>query len=440
MPDFYKNMTEPTQILIALSIILLAGFLFTRITKLLHLPNVTGYIISGVVIGPCVLKLVPVNVISHMGFVSDLALSFIAFGIGKFFKKEVLKKTGKNIVIITILEALLAMALVTFASHFIFNLSWKFSLILGAIASATAPASTMMTIKQYQAKGEFVDTLLQVVALDDVVCLLAFGIATAIANTSGKGFSILDVLKPIGLNILAIVLGIAFAFLLGKILTPKRSKDNRLIIVIMALLGLSGICSIMSVSPLLSCMFFSAFYINLTEDKYLFHQMDNLSPPIMLIFFSLSGMSLQLDILLKVGIIGVAYFFIRIIGKYAGAYLGCLITKQPKKIRNNLGLALIPQAGVAIGLAVLGQRLLNEELGSLLSTIILSSSILYELIGPACAKASLHLSGAIPKNTPVVNHDVTNQQETIPVEEILHEEAPSLEENNEEVLSITSNT
>jgi len=218
MPDFYKNMTEPTQILIALSIILLAGFLFTRITKLLHLPNVTGYIISGVVIGPCVLKLVPVNVISHMGFVSDLALSFIAFGIGKFFKKEVLKKTGKNIVIITILEALLAMALVTFASHFIFNLSWKFSLILGAIASATAPASTMMTIKQYQAKGEFVDTLLQVVALDDVVCLLAFGIATAIANTSGKGFSILDVLKPIGLNILAIVLGIAFAFLLGKIL------------------------------------------------------------------------------------------------------------------------------------------------------------------------------------------------------------------------------
>ncbi len=440
MPDFYKNMTEPTQILIALSIILLAGFLFTRITKLLHLPNVTGYIISGVVIGPCVLKLVPVNVISHMGFVSDLALSFIAFGIGKFFKKEVLKKTGKNIVIITILEALLAMALVTFASHFIFNLSWKFSLILGAIASATAPASTMMTIKQYQAKGEFVDTLLQVVALDDVVCLLAFGIATAIANTSGKGFSILDVLKPIGLNILAIVLGIAFAFLLGKILTPKRSKDNRLIIVIMALLGLSGICSIMSVSPLLSCMFFSAFYINLTEDKYLFHQMDNFTPPIMLIFFSLSGMSLQLDILLKVGIIGVAYFFIRIIGKYAGAYLGCLITKQPKKIRNNLGLALIPQAGVAIGLAVLGQRLLNEELGSLLSTIILSSSILYELIGPACAKASLHLSGAIPKNTPVVNHDVTNQQETIPVEEILHEEAPSLEENNEEVLSITSNT
>ena len=376
MPDFYKNMTEPTQILIALSIILLAGFLFTRITKLLHLPNVTGYIISGVVIGPCVLKLVPVNVISHMGFVSDLALSFIAFGIGKFFKKEVLKKTGKNIVIITILEALLAMALVTFASHFIFNLSWKFSLILGAIASATAPASTMMTIKQYQAKGEFVDTLLQVVALDDVVCLLAFGIATAIANTSGKGFSILDVLKPIGLNILAIVLGIAFAFLLGKILTPKRSKDNRLIIVIMALLGLSGICSIMSVSPLLSCMFFSAFYINLTEDKYLFHQMDNFTPPIMLIFFSLSGMSLQLDILLKVGIIGVAYFFIRIIGKYAGAYLGCLITKQPKKIRNNLGLALIPQAGVAIGLAVLGQRLLNEELGSLLSTIILSSSIL----------------------------------------------------------------
>lgn len=395
MNALYQNMNEPTQILISLSIILLFGFIFTRFCKLAHLPYVSGYIICGVVIGPSVLNMIPTSVLTHMDFISDVALSFIAFGVGKFFKKEVIKKTGSKIIIITIVESLMALIFITLATHFIFKLSWNFSLILGAIASATAPASTIMTIKQYNAKGEFVDKLLQVVALDDVICLLAFGVTSAIASSSENGFNIINVLKPIGLNIFSIGLGILFAFLLGKILTPKRSKDNRLIIVIMALLGLSGLCSLLNVSPLLSCMIFSAFYINLTEDKYLFHQIDNFTPPIMLLFFVYSGMKLDLHILADVGIIGLAYFLIRIIGKYLGAFIGCSITKQPTKIRNNLGLALIPQAGVAIGLAVLGQRILPVELGNLLSTIILASSLLYELIGPICAKLSLFLSGSI---------------------------------------------
>ena len=161
------------------------------------------------------------------------------------------------------------------------------------------------------------------------------------------------------------------------------------------LLGLSGLCSIFDVSPLLACMVFGAVYINLTEDSELYHQIDNFTPPIMSMFFVVSGMSLDIRSLGTAGMIGIAYFGIRIIGKYAGAYLSALATGMRREIRNYLGLALIPQAGVAIGLAFLGQRMLPDEMGNLLLTIILSSSVLYEFIGPAAAKGALFLSGAI---------------------------------------------
>lgn len=393
--QFYQDLTNTSKVLISLSIMLLTGFLMTRITKLFKLPNVSGYIIGGILIGPYCLKLVSEEMVSHMDFVSDIALSFIAFGVGKFFKKEVLKKAGPKVIIITVLEALMAMLLVTISMHFFFKMSWQFSLILGAIASATAPASTMMTIKQYKAKGEFVDILLQVVALDDIVCLLAFSVATAIATASDGSFQAMDIIKPIGFNLLSIVIGVVLAIFLRLILNPKRSKENRLILVIMALLSLCAVCSILNVSPLLACMIFSTVYVNITDDTYLFHQIDNFTPPIMLLFFVLSGMKLNLKTLLSVGVIGVSYFFIRIIGKYLGSFIGCLVTKQQKDVKYNLGLALIPQAGVAIGLSVLGQRLLPVELGSLLSTIILASSVLYEFVGPSCAKASLFLSHSI---------------------------------------------
>ena len=393
--QFYQDLTNTSKVLISLSIMLLTGFLMTRITKLFKLPNVSGYIIGGILIGPYCLKLVSEEMVGHMDFVSDIALSFIAFGVGKFFKKEVLKKAGPKVIIITVFEALMATILVTLSMHFFFKMSWQFSLILGAIASATAPASTMMTIKQYNAKGEFVDVLLQVVALDDIVCLLAFSVATAIATASDGSFQAMDIIKPIGFNLLSIAIGVALAILLRLILNPKRSKENRLILVIMALLSLCAVCSILNVSPLLACMIFSTVYVNITDDTYLFHQIDNFTPPIMLLFFVLSGMKLNLKTLLSVGIIGVSYFFIRIVGKYLGSFLGCLATKQQKNVKYNLGLALIPQAGVAIGLSVLGQRLLPTDLGNLLSTIILASSVLYEFVGPTCAKASLFLSHSI---------------------------------------------
>ncbi len=389
---------EPhTEVLLVLSVILFSGFILTRLTNMLNLPKVSGYILAGILIGPCGLNFIPAHTIQSMEFVSDIALAFIAFGVGKFFKKEVLMQTGKKIIIITISEALAAGILVTLLLKLFFPLSWDFALILGAIATATAPASTMMTINQYKAKGEFVNTLLQIVALDDVVCLLSFSVVAAIINGRASGnMNFNSIIIPVAYNIMAIGLGVFCGYFLSRLLVPMRSRDNRLILAIAMLLGLSGICAAVDISPLLSCMVFGATYINLTKDKKLFRQINNFTPPVMSIFFIVSGMNLDVGALRTVGVIGVCYFLIRIIGKYAGSYLSCLVLKTSREIRNYMGLALIPQAGVAIGLAFLGQRMLPEETGTLLLTIILSSSVLYEMIGPVSAKAALFFSGSIP--------------------------------------------
>ena len=399
MGNLLNHSNDTTIVLSSLSVILLAGFLFTRITKLAKLPNVTGYIVAGVLIGPYILNLIPHEMVENMGFISDIALAFIAFGVGRFFKKEAFKETGIGVIVITLSEALLAGIFVTLSVHYIFHLSWSFCLLLGAIATATAPASTMVTIRQYHARGNFVNTLLQVVALDDAVCLIAFSLASAFVSANvGENISVSDITMPVIYNIGALVIGFISGAILSKLMTPKRSEDNRLILTISLLLGIAGLCAAADISPLLSCMLFGATYINMTKDKELYKQVERFTPPILSIFFVVSGMSLDISSFSTLGVIGVTYFVIRIAGKYLGAYLGCMMAKTPKAIRSYLGLALIPQAGVAIGLAFLGRRVLPDSMGNMLLTIILSSSVLYELIGPACAKIALIYSGSIKKD------------------------------------------
>ena len=242
-------------ILLSVAIILLSGFLMTRLTKRLHLPNVSGYIMAGILIGPGVLGLVPQETVAGMDFVSDVALAFIAFGVGKFFKKEVLREAGGKVVVITLLESLLAGFLVSLVMFFGFHLDLPFSLLLGAIATATAPASTMMTIDQYHARGPFVNLLLQVVAFDDVVCLLVFSVASTVVSAQGS-VRVETVLLPLLYNGGMMLLGAVFALILSRLLAHGRSTDNRLILAIAMLLGLSGICTALEVSPLLSCMVF----------------------------------------------------------------------------------------------------------------------------------------------------------------------------------------
>lgn len=401
MQELIERLNPSAEIILSLAVMLFAGFLVTRLTKLVRLPNVTGYLLAGILLGPYVLNLIPSSISSNMGFVIDVALAYIAFGVGRYFKLSTLRLEGKNILLITFLEAFLAMAVITLSMIFLFGLSVPFSLLLGAIGCATAPASTIMTIRQYHAKGPFVNLIFQIVALDDAAALIAFSICSTVTQALEQDGSVSagDIFLPLLLNAAAVVLGIVMGYLLHRFITVRRSTDHRLILANAVILGIAGGCSLFGLSPLLACMALGASYINFGGDKRLFKQINRFSPPVSLLFFVLSGMNLNLPALKTAGVIGVSYFFLRILGKYAGAFIGCALCRMPKNIRNYVGLALIPQAGVSIGLAALGQRLLPTRSGDLLSVIILSSAVLYEMVGPACAKASLFLSHTLEKES-----------------------------------------
>ena len=402
------------RVIISISAMLFAGFAMTRITKRLRLPNVTGYILAGILMGPCCLNVIPQSIIDGTDFLSDVALAFIAFSAGEFFKIDVLKRNGAKVIIITVLEACLASAAVFVLVYGVLHLELSFSIVLAALASATAPASTMMTIRQTGAHGDFVDTLLQVVALDDVVGLILYSVAISVAMASESGrMQFSTVMKPILANVCVLGLGALFGVTL-KFFFRKRSKDNRLIVSIATLFAFCGICAMADVSPLLGCMSMGMTYINLTEDEKLFRQLGYWSPPILLLFFVRSGLSFNLGALtdtLGTGgsvpllLVGILYFAGRIVGKYAGAYVGSMLAGKGKGVRNYLGLALIPQAGVAIGLAAMGARTLGGEMGEMLQTIILASSVLYELVGPGCAKLALYLSGSYGQDVPEPEKD-----------------------------------
>ena len=409
--------------IITIAIMLLCGFALTRITKLLKLPNVTAYIITGILIGPYCLNLVPEVVRTYTEFLPDVALAFIAFSTGQFFRLNALKGSGSKVLIITVLESCVASIFVFIATYFVLGLDLAFSIVLAALAAATAPASTMMTIRQTGAHGDFVNTLLQVVALDDVVGLIAYSIAISVALASigdGKtGFQLSNIITPIIINFVSIILGAILGVVLRILIPAKRSSDNKIIISVAILFGFCGVCQILEVSPLLGCMFMATVYVNITDDDKLFKQLNYFTPPFLLLFFVRSGVCFDLGsltggngILLTVGVV---YFIVRILGKYAGAFTGCAMTGKNKLVRNYLGLALIPQAGVAIGLAELGARTLGGETGDMLRTVILASSVLYELIGPACAKISLALSHSYDMNSSDEQEKISKDSEKLDI-------------------------
>ena len=269
--DKISALPQVTQVIVSLAIMMSAGFLMTRLTKLIKLPNVTGYIIAGILIGPYCLNLVPSSIIGGLDFISDIALAFIAFGVGEFFKFDKLKKSGWKIIILTLFEALFASVLVFIVCYFVLSLGGAFSIILAAIASATAPTATMMIIRQTKAKGEYVDNLLQVVALDNVISLITFSIALSLAiyTTSGNAgtFSIGVIVLPILKTLATVAIGILLGFALKLLINAKRSSDNRLIIVICVLFVFCAVSSMLDVSPLLGCMAIGMIYTNFSKDE-----------------------------------------------------------------------------------------------------------------------------------------------------------------------------
>ncbi len=380
-----------------LALILFAGLIFGRAVKLLKLPNVTGYLIAGLLIGPYVFKLVPADLAEGLELVSEMALAFIAFSIGSEFKLSYLKKVGMMPIIIAIMEGLAATLVVT-SVLILLGFNTEIAILLGAIASATAPAATIMVVKQYKAKGPVTETLMSVVALDDAVALIAFGFSVAIVNLMqhpGEASLILSILKPIGEIVGSLLLGFILGILFIFPLRFFKKDSNRLIITAGFVFLGSSLASLLGLSPLLLCMSMGAMLINVSRaGDSILKLTDSITPPIFLMFFVVSGMELDITVLPKVGLLGVLYIVCRVIGKVAGASLGAIIMKAPETVKKYIGFSLVPQAGVAIGLSLLAAQMLPEY-GQTIRAVILSATFIYELVGPAITKAALKKAGEI---------------------------------------------
>jgi len=380
-----------------LAVALLLALIAGKIVKQVKLPNVTGYIIMGLLAGPYCLKLIPAHAVEAFSIIPEVALGFIAFSIGAEFKLSYLKKVGKAPVVIAITEGLGAVFVVDLiliaTGHDV-----AFSLVLGAIAAATAPAATLMVVKQYKAKGPVTDTLLPVVAIDDAVALMSFGLSVAVAKaiTSTEQISLFStIMKPVVEIVGALLIGAAFGFLFKLLVRFYTGRGNRLAITYAMIFLCLGICDYLGWSSLLACMAMSAILVNSSkESEEVFAQADRVTPPIFMLFFFLSGADLDIRILPTVGVIGILYVVFRVIGKVLGALLGAKISKAPKVVQKYLGYTLIPQAGVAIGLASTAMTVVPEY-GKTIRTIILCGTVIYELTGPVITKLALKKAGEI---------------------------------------------
>lgn len=375
--------------------IIVAALIAGKIVKAMKLPNVTGYLVMGILIGPHCLNLLTLDTVNDMKFVSDAALGFIAFSIGSEFSISYLKKVGRSPVVIAVLEgfsATILLDIVLLSLGYDYNLA----LSLGAIASATAAASTLMICKQYKAKGPVTNTLLPVVAMDDAVALVSFGLSMAVIKVLDSGkFSV----KAMAMPLLEIVEALVFGFVLGLIFTQLvrfyTGRGNRLALTIVFVFICCGVCSQFGLSSLLACMMMSAVFANTSKyTEKIFEPLDRMTPPIYMMFFILSGAALDITIIPKIGLVGICYVVVRVIGKFTGAYIGACISKAPKVVKKYLGLALVPQEGVAIGLVTVAKQQV-PEFGNTIQTVVLCGIVIYELVGPLISKLSLKAAGEL---------------------------------------------
>jgi len=421
------------EILLPIAFAIILGLLMTRVIKPLGLPAVTAYLITGVLIGPYCLGAFGVpgigftsmEAVEKLGIISQIALGFIAFSIGSEFRLSELKKTGRQAVIVGIGQALVAALFVDAALiglHFILGpekLPLSVAITLGAIATATAPAATLMVVRQYKAKGALTGLLLPVVALDDAVGLVVFAISFGIARTlqSGTVDMLAIVLEPLIEIVLSLGLGTIMGIILTKLEKLFNSNSNRLTLVIgftVLTVGLSllkfevaGIhCGF---SSLLVCMMMGTVFCNicpLSED--LMERAEKWTSPLYVLFFVVSGAELELSVFSSgiIVLIGVVYIAFRSLGKYFGAFGSCKAAGCSANVTKYLGVTLLPQAGVALGMSVIVAQSMGADSldAQIVRNIVLFSVLIYELVGPMLTKKALTAAGDIqPKSEEVIN-------------------------------------
>lgn len=415
------------KVLLGLSVALIAGLLMSRITKKLKMPAVTAYLVAGILIGPYCLGFIMKTLglgdigigfasgedVKNLSIVTDVALGFIAFTIGNEFRLTELKTIGKKAVIISFFEALVA-SLVTnialIALHFILG-EERFPLyaaiVLGAIACATAPAATLMVVKQYKAKGAVTDLLLPIVALDDAIGLMVFAVSFGVAKAMTEGS--IDIISIVAGPIAEIVMSLVLGALMGALFSFMErffeSRSKRLAMSVTFVMLTVGLAKLpvpffgghtLSFSPLLVCMMMGTVFCNMCDfSEELMEKVDRWSTPVIVLFFVLSGADLEFDVFADAAVIGIGLLYIvsRCIGKYTGAWMGATVTKCEPQVRKYLGVTLFPQAGVALGMCLTAANL--GTYGITIRNIVLFGVLIYELLGPTMTKIALTKAGDI---------------------------------------------
>lgn len=414
------------ETILCLSIALIAGLLMSRLTKILGLPAVTAYLVAGILIGPYFLGRLG---ISGLGFtseanvesfkiISDVALGFIAYSIGNEFRISQVKKIGKQAMVIATFGAVVATLFVDvalIALHFILGdrLSLPVAITMGAIAAATAPAATLMVVKQYKAKGALTDILLPVVAFDDAVGLMVFAVSFGIARAMMEGhYDMLSIaVEPVLEIVLSLALGAVMGLLFNLVERFFESNTRRLCISITFVLMTVALSMMkfdiggvhIGFSTLLTCMMMSTVFCNICEfSEEILEKTDKWVQPLFVLFFVLSGAELKLDLFANLAIvgIGVAYIIFRSAGKIVGAYFSAKAMKCPDEVTKYLGVTLLPQAGVALGMSVIARELMPGAEGELIRNLALFSVLIYELVGPLMTKIALTKAGNIDPKPP----------------------------------------
>ncbi len=421
------------ETLLALSISLLTGLMLSRLAKVLKLPAVTAYLVAGILVGPYVLGAFGVKGLGFTGkadlesveILADVALGFIAFSIGNEFRLSQLKKIGRQATIVGIFQAVVTTLLVDAAlilAHLAMpdKLSLPAALVLGAIASATAPAATLMVVKQYKAKGPVTDILLPVVALDDAVGLVLFAISFGVAKAIKIGaISILSILvEPMLEIVLSIGLGAAMGYAFSFFERFFHSRSKRLAVSVGFVFMTIGLSMMkfeiggvhIGFSSLLVCMMLGTIFCNVCDfSEELMDRVDRWTAPLFIIFFVISGAELELSVFMDIMIvvIGLVYILSRSAGKYSGAFLSSKLAGCDDNIVKYLGITLLPQAGVALGMANMAMS--SAELGAegiLIANITLFAVLIYELVGPALTKIALTKAGDIdPEGKTSARHE-----------------------------------
>lgn len=426
------------EILLALSIGLAAGLIVSRVVKPLGLPAVTGYLVAGILVGPYCLGLLgrtlgiaglgftSAEAVEGMSIVSDVALGFIAFSIGNEFRLAQLKKTGKQTMVIGILQAVVTTAvvdLVLIGVSLLPNspLSLPAAITLGAVAAATAPAATLMVVHQYKAHGPLTDVLLPVVALDDAVGLVLFAVSFGIARSLSDGaVSVLSIiLNPLIEIAASLALGLVMGLLFTFAEKHFNSGSKRLSLAVTFVIMTVALSQLefsfgeikLGFSSLLVCMMLGSVFCNVCDfSADMMEKTDKWTAPLYVIFFVLSGAALKLDVFLNIAVVGIGLLYVvfRAAGKYVGARLSAAIVGSDRNIRRYLGITLFPQAGVALGMSLMAIAL-PDGAGDTVRNITLFAVLVYELVGPMLTKMALVKAGEItPKATKV---DVSEDEE-----------------------------